>query len=248
MDNPVNPSATSSPPSQKPRKTIWLWISLGIACLCVMIPLIAIVIDPTYLNLLKTGAPQVKINVGTYDGTIYTAPDENFSCDFKVIMSNGLNPLLQAMKYDQYGTVYALDDFGTQYGVDYFNTSLVKNGAYEKPLSNPETRQEGLQEILEDLLLPHLEQNTIIHQEFLQNDILFVVVYVPGASNLVQQSGSDGSTKREDYQESYYIFAAQDRFYFVYYFITPMASSNTPSPSNMQAGLDEFYRGCHFQP
>lgn len=243
-----NPGTISSQPSQKPRKLIWLWTLLGIACLCVVIPLVVIVLNPTYLNLLKTGAPQVKISAGTYDGTIYTAPDGNFSCDFKDIMSNGLNPLLQAEKLTQYGTVFALNDFGVQYGVDYFKTSLVKNGSFGESLSNPETRQQGLQGILKDILLPNLAQSTVSHQEFLPNDILFVVVYVPGASNLVQQSGSDGSTKREDYQESYYIFAGKDWFYFVYYFITPMSDSNAPSPSHMQAGVDEFYRGCQFQP
>lgn len=128
MDNQANPLPTTPQPAQKKRKPIWLWLFLGLACLCLcaIIPIVAVVMDPTWLNLFKTGAPQVKISAGTYDGTIYTAPKGIFSCEFKDIMVNGLNPVLHASENIEKGTgtVFAWNDFGQQYGVDYFKISL----------------------------------------------------------------------------------------------------------------------------
>lgn len=251
MDNQVNPVPTVPQPSQKKSRPIWLWIILGFACLCscAIIPIVAVVRDPTWLNLLKTGAPQVKISAGTYNGTIYTAPESKFSCDFKDIMVSGLNPLLQASENVEKGTgtVFAWNDFGQQYGVDYFNTALWGGDTLVKSLSDPETRQQSLQAILKNILLPARSPKAeVTHQEFLPNDLLFVVLNDPEASNLVQES--NGVTARLNNQEGYYIFAGKEWFYFAYYYQTPRSESQLLSPPDMQSKVDGFYRGCQFQP
>lgn len=96
MDNQMNAASTTPQPAQKSKKWIWLWISVGFVCLCacLIIPLVAILRDPTWLNILDTGAPQVKISAGTYNGTTYTAREGNFSCDYS-IMASGSSPVLQ---------------------------------------------------------------------------------------------------------------------------------------------------------
>ena len=253
MDNPLSASPELSPAPRKQRKTAWIWISAVLACLClcVAIPVVAVIMDPTYLNLFTTGAPQVQITAGTYEGTIYTSPDGHFSCDFNIIMDPGMNPVLRANENTEKGTgtAFALNDFGMQYGVDYFHIASLNNSnnGLAEDLASPNPRRETLQAISDKILLPVWgPKATITHQEFLQDDILFAIIYAPETSDLISEQ--NGVTTRLDYQEGYYIFASSEWFYFVYAFVTPTNISEPLSPPAMQSRVDEFYQVCQFQP
>lgn len=250
MDSPIDTSPALSQKPQK-KKSVWILILIIFACLCVClsIPLIAIIIDPSWLNLLDTGAARENVQAGNYEGTIYTAPQGNFSCDFNIIMQDGFSPVLNASENIEVGTgtAFATDDFGQQYGVDYFKTAVFTDADFKKAISNPDTRQQSLQAILENVLLPALGEKSVInHQEFLQDDTLFVVITSPEASLLIQES--NGTTERLDYQQGYYIFATGEWFYFVYSYITPTNIFQPLSPVDMQSRVDKFYQGCQFQP
>lgn len=250
MENPTDaPSALPNP--RKPGKMLWLLIPAAFLCICacVAVPVVAVIDDPTLLNVFKTGAPKTKIEAGTYEGAIYTAPDGNFSCDFGLIMIQGMNPILRAYQDKEAGTgtAFVIDDTGKQYGVDYFRTKVFRE-QYVAPLANPDTRREALQVFLDDILLPVYANATISHQEFLPGDILYAILYQLEGSPIISVSALDGTETQLDYQQGYYIFATEEWVYFVYSFVVPDTIFPPLSPPDMQSRLDEFYRGCQFQP
>lgn len=243
---------TSPAVDSKPKT--WVWLTglgaLGLLCVCCLaVPIVAILNDPTYLNVFDTGSPKTEIKDGAYEGTVYTAPEGNFSCDFGLIMIQGASPVLHAYqtKEDGTGTAFVIDDTGKQYGVDYFRTKVFRE-QYVAPLANPDTRREVLQVFLEDILLPVYQGATISHHEFLPGDILFSILYQPEGSPIVSVSALDGAETQLDYQQGYYIFATEEWVYFVYSFVVPDSISESLSPPDMQSRVDEFYRGCQFSP
>lgn len=184
----------------------------------------------------------MNIEAGTYEGTIYTAPDGNFSCNFEDIMAPGFNPILEAQEDSTNGTgsAVASDDLGQRYGVEFF----ISSSAFTS-----EDRQDSLQEVLETIVLKARGANAeVVHQEFLVGDILFVILNNPGGSFLsFTQNGGD--PQPGDSWEGYYIFAVGGRFYFVYYYSTPAPGfDQTLDNEFLRLRVDEFYRGCQFQP
>lgn len=239
-----------NPLPKKSRK--WLWaipaVMLGCLCLIVAVPAIAILNDPTLLNLFKTGDPRADIKAGSYEGTVYTAPGDLFTCDFKDIMAPGWNPLLRAFENKERGTgtVFAADDFGQQYGVDYFHAATFGGDELASALSLPDTRGESLQAILETVLLPARgESASVADMEFIQPDVLFAVVIAPGGSHLmVSQNG--GEARPADSMEAYLIFTRGEWFYFVYHYQTPTFGNETFDLEVLRGYVEEFHRGCRF--
>ena len=249
MDNQTN---EISQPAIKNKKAMWLWILLGLlslVCLCLVIAGVVVINNSLLLNIFDTGSADTDINVGTYNGTIYTAPNNIFSCDFKDIMQDGLNPILRADENTTKngdGFVAASNDFGQQYGVHYFN--VIKWGGEDlvKALSSSNTREETLQNILEQTVLFWFPNAIVTHQEFLPNTILFVVIDNPGVSNL--EVTQNGVTTTADSQEGYYIFSEKECIYVLYHSIVPLEESLKFDPDVMQSQVDGFYQGCQFQP
>lgn len=249
METQIN---NPNPTPKKSRK--WFWIIslsvLGCLCLIVAIPLVAVINNPNLLNLFKTGEPRTNLDAGTYEGTVYTAPGGLFSCDFKDMMTPGLSPLLQAFEDKERGTgvVFASDDFGQQFGVDYFNSAIFGGSELADALALPDTRAETLQAILENVLLPARGQNAdVADMKFVQPDILFAAIIAPGASHLtVSQNG--GEARPADNVEAYLIFTRGEWFYFVYHFQTLMLDNTVFDLDNLQSRVEEFHRGCTFQP
>lgn len=249
MDNQINEIPQAA---QKNKKSIWLWILLGLlglVCLCLAVTAVVIINNPLLLNIFDNGSADTDINVGTYEGTIYTAPNNIFSCDFKDIMQDGLNPILRADENQTKngdGFVAASNDFGQQYGVHYFN--VIKWGGEDlvKALSSSDTREETLQNILEQTVLFWFPNAIVTHQEFLPNAILFVVIDNPGVSNL--EVTQNGVTTTADSQEGYYIFFEKEWIYVLYHSIVPLEESLKFDPDVMQSQVDGFYQGCQFQP
>ena len=248
MDSQINEIPQ---PAKKPKKAVWLWILLGLLgliCLCLAITAVVIIKNPLLLNIFDTGSADTDINAGEYNGTIYTAPNGVFSCDFKDIMQDGLNPILRADKNAEYedGTVSASNDFGQQYGVYYFN--ILKWGGKDmvEALSSSATREESLQSVLEETILLWYPNVVITHQEFLPSGVLFVILDNPGHSNLVVTQ--NGVTTPADSQEGYYIFAGKEWIYVLYYYAVPLDESLKFDPDVMQSQVNGFYQGCQFQP
>ena len=263
MDSQISPVPTTPQAPQKSRKMIWLWIFLGFACLCLclIIPLVAILRDPTWLNILDTGAPQVKISAGTYNGTIYTAPTSNFSCDFGNMMVPGFSPVLQDTTFNLPdgsavgvgGQVWTTDDEGNEYGVVYFQLSNKNTIATDK-IHNTEG---DLKVVFNDIFLRtpqgHHPGTQVLDQKFVGNDRLLDVFYVPQGSSLTSSPASDPNTKTVmDLIESDYALVAGQWLYFVFYGRTPDLI-NTPTPWSpddtqaMQGHLDTFVKGCNFK-
>ena len=248
MDNQINEIPK---PAKKTKKAIWLWILLGLfglVCLCIAIAAVVIINNPLLLNIFDTGSADTDINAGEYTGTNYTAPIGIFSCDFKDIMQDGLNPILSADENLEYkdGTVSASNDFGQQYGIYYFN--VIKWGGEDlaEALSSSNTREEELQNVLEQTILLWFPNAVVTHQEFLPSAILFVMVDNPGHSNLVVTQ--NGVTTPADSQEGYYIFAEKEWIYVLYYSAVPLDPSLQFDPAVMQSQVNGFYQNCQFQP
>lgn len=249
MDNQTNTIPAAPQPSQKPNRLIWLLILLGLAglCLCLMVIFTVVMTNSAITNLLNVTAPDVNISYGKLDGTIYTAPEGIFSCDFVDLLYGDYHPTLFDRKLERNGTVFGFNDYGNQYGVDYFNIFLWGGEDLVKSLSDPKTRQKSLVALVETSLLSAKSQKAqVTHQEFITNDILFVVINDPEASNLVQES--NGVTTPLDYQEGYYIFAGKEWFYFVNFNLTPHDELELISPLEMQNAVESFYENCQFQP
>jgi hypothetical protein len=249
MVNQTNTIPASPQPPQKPKRSIRLLIILGLTglCLCLIIIFAVVIMSSAKTNLLNTNAPQVNISAGTLNGTIYTAPEGIFSCDFIDLLYGGQHPYFIDRKLDKNGTVFGFNDYGNQYGVDYFNTFLWGGDDLVKSLSDPKTRQKSLEAFVENPLLSAKSQKAqVTHQEFITNDILFVVINNPEASNLVQEI--NGVTIPLDYQEGYYIFAGKEWFYFVNFNLTPHGDLELIGPLEMQNQVESFYENCKFQP
>ncbi len=260
MENQVKAVPESAQPSKKPRKSIWLFIFLGLACLCIclLIPLVAIVRDPSWLNLLDTGAPRVEISEGSYEGTIYTAPEGNFSCDFSTIMSTSFSPYLQNTSGARssglvWGDVWANNDFGSLYQVIYFQLADSNDASLNSEIQNTES---DLRDVFNNIILSKRQNDfpgaQVLDQKFVNNKWL-VVVHVPHGSNLVSSPASDPSNQTvSDLTEAHYVFVAGPWLYFVVYGITPL-SFDTPTTwapqdtQHMQSQLDEFLAGCDFK-
>ncbi|MEW5940340.1 MAG: hypothetical protein AB1750_11795 [Chloroflexota bacterium] len=249
MENPINiPSAMPESP-KKPGSKLWLWILLGVvacACLCLLAVFVIVLNDPTLLYLLDTHAPDINVQDGTFNGSVYTAPDGNFSCEFGPLMQGNFGQVLTAQKIPEknLGTVFIYDDFGSQHGVDYFHPTPGSD--WLKGLDNPETLRGNLEFMLTEILLPNRGPNaSVTHREFLPGDILYVILYNTDASHLV--SVSNGVSTVEDYQEGYYIFYSGEWIYLVYKYITVSAIDEAWSPADLQSRVDEFYRRCQFQ-
>ncbi|MBP6811956.1 MAG: hypothetical protein KA138_10580 [Saprospiraceae bacterium] len=248
MDNQINEIPQ---PAKKQKKSIWLWILLGLlglVCLCLAVAAVVIINNPLLLNIFDTGSADTDIKVGTYDGTIYTAPNNIFSCDFKDIMQDGLNPILHADENTAKngdGFVAASNDFGNQYGVHYFNILNWGGKDMAEALLASNTREEALQNTLEQTVLFWFPNAIVTHQEFLPNAILFVVIDNPGVSNL--EVTQNGVTTPADSQEGYYIFSEKEWIYVLYHSIVPLEESLKFDPDVMQNQVDSFYQGCQFQ-
>lgn len=242
-------------PEPAPRKSKkWIWIIalclLGCLCLIVATPVVAVIFDPSLLNLFKTGEPRVDIGAGAYEGTVYTAPDGLFSCNFKDIMAPGFNPILRAVEEKEYGTgaVFATDDIGQQFGVDYFKSAVFRGGQYSNGLALPDTRADTLQATLENVLLPvRGESAEVADMKFTEPDLLFAVLIVPGGSHLVV-SQNGGESRPANSIEAYLIFTRGEWFYFLYFVQTPAFGIETFDLDYLQSRAEEFYRGCTFQP
>ncbi len=238
--------------AKKKQNRTWLWILLGlfgVTCLCLIFAAVVIINNPLLLNIFDNGSADTDINVGTYEGTIYTAPNNIFSCDFKDIMYDGFDPFLSADENtikNGDGFVAASNDFGQQYGVHYFN--IIKWGGEDlaEALSSSNTREKELQNVLEQTVLFWFPNAIVTHQEFLPNAILFVVIDNPGASNL--EETYNGVTTTLDSQEGYYIFAKNEWIYILYHSIAPLDEYRKFDPDVMQSEVDGFYQGCQFLP
>ena len=248
MENKINEIPQ---PAKKQKKSIWLWILLGLlglVCLCLAVAAVVIINNPLLLNIFDTGSADTDIKVGTYDGTIYTAPNNIFSCDFKDIMQDGLNPILHADENTAKngdGFVAASNDFGNQYGVHYFNILNWGGKDMAEALLASNTREEALQNTLEQTVLFWFPNAIVTHQEFLPNAILFVVIDNPGVSNL--EVTQNGITTTANSQEGYYIFSEMEWIYVLYHSIVPLEESLKFDPDVMQNQVDSFYQGCQFQ-
>ena len=248
MDSQINEIPQ---PAKKPKKAVWLWILLGLlglVCLCLAIAAVVVIKNPLLLNIFDTGSADTDINAGEYNGTIYTAPNDVFSCDFKDIMQDGLNPLLRTdeVNAENRGAVFASNDLGEQYGVYYFNILNWGGEDMVEALSSSSTREEILQSVLEQTILATFPNTAITHREFLPSAILFVVLDNPGNSNLVVTQ--NGVTTPADNQEGYYIFARKEWVYVLYYYAVPLDESLKFDPDVMQSQVNGFYQGCQFQP
>jgi hypothetical protein len=249
MNDQINEIPQSA---KKAKKRTWIWIllgALGLVCLCLAVMAVIAVNNPFFLNIFDTGSADTDINAGEYNGTIYTAPNDIFSCDFKDIMQDGLNPILRADENtgkNGDGFVAASNDFGQQYGVHYFN--ILKWGGKDlaEALSSSNTREEALQNILEQSVLFWFPNAIVTHQEFLPSAILFVVIDNPGVSNL--EVTQNGVTTPADSQEGYYIFAEKEWIYVLYHSIVPLEESLKFDPVVMQSQVNGFYQNCQFQP
>lgn len=242
---------TALPQSSKKRGIKpWQLILLSIfacSCLCLSVGIVIVFSDPTWLSIFDTGAPKINVQDGTYKGSVYTAPDGNFSCDFSPMMQGNFGQVLNAKKIPEkdMGTAFVMDDFGSQYGVDYFH--LDPGSDWLMGLDDPDVLRGNLEIMLTDILLFNRGPNAgVTHREFLPDDILYVILYNNGVSHLV--SVRDGVSSTLDYQEGYYIFYSGDWIYLVYAYITPTEILSALSPADMQSRVDGFYRGCQFKP
>lgn len=126
--------------------------------------------------------------------------------------------------------------------------NVIKWGGEDlvKALSSSNTREETLQNILEQTVLFWFPNAIVTHQEFLPNTILFVVIDNPGVSNL--EVTQNGITTTANSQEGYYIFSEKEWIYVLYHSIVPLEESLKFDPDVMQSQVDGFYQGCQFQP
>ena len=238
----MDTQTTLPEPAKKPKNLKWLWILLGIiglACLA----LIAVVV--IIANLSNN---QVIIDAGTYDGTVYTASDDHFSCDFKDIMTKDFNPSIDANESIKNGTGYveAWNELGQNYGVDYFNMSEWGGEEMAILLSSPDTREKALQSFFNNTVLQRSPNATITYQEFLPTGELFVALDNPEGSRKLTVE-TNGVTKQADTQEGYYIVAQKDWLYLVHFFTVPVFDTTRLSPSDIQSKANNFYQNCQFQ-
>jgi hypothetical protein len=248
MDNQPNAVPLTPEPPKKSKKWIFLLIGVPVVCICVCLIGAGVMsmMDPAILNTFNTTAPRVEISAGTYEGTVYTAPNDLFTCDYGGIMVDGWGARLYA-EHDETGSsfVFTSDLLGRQYGVDYFNISEFFGEEGLEAISNRVERELKLRVFLEAVFLREdLLEGTITHQEYLDSEMLFATIQRSRASHYVNADGTDASVDR---LESYYVFPDKEWVYFVYYYVALQGIYHDMTPSRMKAGLDAFYQGCEFQ-
>ena len=195
--------------------------------------------DPLYRT-------DVNVTAGTYQDGLYTPAEGNFSCNFGEALNGTVYPTLQDTRGGpDYGAVWSTDGYGQQFAVDYFRFAALPDET-KALLEDPQTTQDGLQKLLEDVLLPYQQQTfpglQVVHQDFVKDEILFVVIDKPHGSNLSQNNVA------LDSQEAFYVFVKGEWFYFVSHDHTPMDSNQRFDSDQMQARVAEFYEACEFKP
>lgn len=237
----MDTQTTLPEPAKKAKNLKWLWILLGVigvACSA----LIAVVVMIAYLN-----SDQRAIGAGSYSGTIYAAPDNRFSCDFKDVMTGGFNPSIAASEDIKKGAghVEAWNEMGQSYGVNYFNTASWGGKEMAEALSSRDVTGKAIQTFLNALAMERSSNTTIVHQEFLPTGELFVVLNSPEGSRILTLE-TNGVNKPADVHEAYYIFIHKNWLYFVHFFRVPILGDQ-PDPTYLQGEVGKFYRNCQFE-
>ncbi len=244
-------TAKTAPRPRKNRGWLWVLLALGLLSLCAIV-VGAVFSLYNYLSSQTDGFSQdplyvteVNITAGTYQDNRYTPSEQNFSCDFGEMLNGTVYPSLYDRRQEDYGAVWSMDGYGQQFGVDYFRYSVLPDETKDL-LEDPQTMRDGLQKLFEDILLSNRQQNysgiEVVHQGFVNDEILFVVLDVPHGSNLSQNNVA------LDSQEADYIFVKGEWFYFVFHIHTPTETVKRFDKDKIQTRVEEFYRGCNFKP
>lgn len=238
----MDTQATLPEPAKKVKNLKWLWVLLGVigvACSA----LIAVVVIIAYL-----GNDQKAIGAGAYSGTIYTAPDNRFSCDFKDVMTGGFNPSIAASEDIKKGAghVEAWNEMGQSYGVNYVNMASWDGKEVAEALSSRDATGKALQTFLNDLAVGRSPNTTIVHQEFLPTGELFVVLNSLEGSRILTLE-TNGVSRPADAHEGYYIFVQKNWLYLVHFFRVPILANDQPDPTYLQGEVGNFYQNCQFE-